>query len=87
MKTFTKPHFVGKFFFSFKNDELQWQGQIVSKVSEGVFLVQLHEWPTGEASDQVLFSVSDTMSWKFYDTAVESRSAFDKYESDEATAA
>jgi len=45
MKKPTKPHdFVGKFFFSFKNDELQWQGQVISKVSEGVFLVQMHEW-------------------------------------------
>ena len=35
MKKRTKPHdFVGKFFFSFKNDELQWQGQIINKVSE-----------------------------------------------------
>jgi hypothetical protein len=61
--------FVGRFFFSFKNDELQWQGQIISKVSEGVFLVQLHEWTTGESSSQVLFSVADMMGWKFYDSA------------------
>jgi hypothetical protein len=87
MKTVTKLHFVGKFFFSFKNDQLQWQGQVVCKVSEGVFLVQLHEWTTGESSDQVLFSVPDMMSWKFYDTAAESRSALDKYESERATAA
>jgi hypothetical protein len=45
MKKLTNPHdFVGKFFFGFKDDELQWQGQIISRVSEGVFLVQLHEW-------------------------------------------
>jgi hypothetical protein len=75
------------FFFSFKNDELQWQGQVVSKVSEGVFLVQLHEWTTGESSDQILFSVTDMMGWKFYDTAAESRSALDKYESERTTAA
>jgi hypothetical protein len=85
MTTVTKPHFAGKFFFSFKNDDLQWQGQIISKVSEGVFLVQLHEWTTGAPSDQVLFSVADMMSWKFYDTAAESRSALDNYESEKAT--
>jgi hypothetical protein len=37
MTTVTKPQFVGKYFFSFKNEELQWQGQIISKVSEGVY--------------------------------------------------
>jgi len=82
MKKLTKPqYFVGKFFCSFVNDELQWQGQIISNVSEGVFLVQLHEWTTGEPSDQILFSVPDMMGWKFYDTADDRRSALDKYES------
>jgi hypothetical protein len=76
MKKLTNPcDFVGRFFFSFKNDELQWQGRIISKVSEGVFLVQLHEWTTGESSSQVLFSVQDMMGWKFYDTAEAWRSA------------
>jgi hypothetical protein len=88
MKKLTKPHdFVGKFFFSFKNDELQWQGQIVGKVSEGVFLVQLHEWTKGQSSDQVLFSVPDMMSWKFYDTADDRRSALNEYESIKTTIA
>ena len=86
MKKLTEPYeFVGKFFFSFKNDELQWQGQIISKVSEGVFLVQLHEWTKGRSSDQVLFSVPDMMSWKFYDTADDWRSALNEYESIKAT--
>lgn len=79
--------FVGRFFFSFKNDELQWQGQIASKVSEGVFLVRLHEWTTGESSSQVLFSVADMMGWKFYDSAEAWRSALAEYESNKATAA
>ena len=88
MKKLTKTHdFVGKFFFSFKNDELQWQGQIISKVSEGVFLVQLHEWTKGQSSDQVLFSVPDMMSWKFYDTADDWRCALNEYESIKATVA
>ena len=85
MKKPTNPcDFVGRFFFSFKNDELQWQGQIISKVSEGVFLVQLHEWTTGESSSQVLFSVADMMGWKFYNTADDWRSALAKYESNKA---
>jgi hypothetical protein len=84
----TGPHyFVGKFFFSFKNDELQWRGRIISKVSEGVFLVQLHEWTTGELSDQVLVSVPDMMSWRFYDTAENWSSALNEYESKKATVA
>lgn len=78
---------MGKFFFSFKNDELQWRGQIISKVNEGVFLVQLHEWTTGASSDQVLVSVPDMMSWKFYDTIDEWCSALDEYESRKATVA
>ena len=84
----TGPHyFVGKFFFSFKNDELQWRGRIISKVSEGVFLVRLHEWTTGESSSQVLFSVADMMGWKFYDSAEDWRSALAEYESNQAAVA
>ena len=86
MKELTNPHdFIRKFFFSFKNDELQWQGQIISKVSEGVFLVQLHEWTTGETSDQFLVSVPAMMSWKFFDTADDSSSALGEYESQKAS--
>jgi hypothetical protein len=88
MKKLNNPHdFVGRFFFSFKNDELQWQGQIISKVSEAVFLVQLHEWTTGESSSQVLFSVAEMMGWKFYDTADDWRSALAQYECNQATVA
>ena len=88
MRKLAKPHdFVGKFFFSFKNDELQWQGQIFSKVSEGVLLVQLHEWTKGKSSDQVLFSVPDMMSWKFYGTADDWRPALSEYESIKASVA
>ena len=88
MKKLTNPHdFIGKFFFSFKNDELQWQGQIISKVSEGVFLVQLHQWTTGETSGQFLVPVPDVMSWKFFDTASDWRSALGEYESQKASVA
>jgi hypothetical protein len=88
MKKLTNPcDFVGRFFFSFKNDELQWQGRIISKVSEGVFLVQLHQWTTGESSSQVLFSVADMMGWKFYDTAEDWRSELTEYESNKAAVA
>jgi hypothetical protein len=91
MKKLANPcDFVGKFFFSFKNDELQWQGQIISKVTEGVFLVRLHEWnewTTGESSSQVLFSVADMMGWKFYDSAEDWRSALAEYESHQAAVA
>jgi hypothetical protein len=77
---------VGRFFFSFNNDELQWKGQIISKVSEGVFLVQ-HEWTTGKSSSQVLFPVPDMMGWKFYDTAEDWSSALAEYESNKAAVA
>jgi hypothetical protein len=43
--------------------------------------VQLHEWAKGKSSDQVVFSVPDMMSWKFYDTAEDWRSALNEYES------
>jgi hypothetical protein len=61
--------------------------RLISKVSEAVFLVQLHEWTTGESSSQVLFSVADMMGWKFYDTADDWRSALAQYESNQATLA
>jgi hypothetical protein len=88
MRKLTNPHdFIGKFFFSFKNDELQWQGQIISKVSESVFLVRLHEWTTGGSSDQFLVSVPDMMRWRFFDTADDWRSALGEYESQKASVA
>jgi hypothetical protein len=47
----------------------------------------MHEGTTGESNSQVLLSVPDMMSWKFYDTIDDWHSALAEYESSKATLA
>jgi hypothetical protein len=70
---------VGKFFLSFEDDGVSWQGRILSEVSAGVFLVQLHEWLMGEASDQILVSIPEMKKWKFYENVDDWRYNGDHY--------
>lgn len=58
---------VGKFFHSYKNGKISWQGHIIQKLSDTKYLVQLFEWVMGEASDQVIVELDDMKDWKFYD--------------------
>ncbi len=58
----------GKFFHSFENDKVKWQGYVVSEPKDGYFLVQLFDWLMGDLSDQKLVKLDDMVGWSFYDS-------------------
>ena len=65
---------VGKYFHSFpikegeKHRRITWQGRVIGKVSEGLYLVQLCEWLFGQPSNQRLVDIAMMMreEWQFY---------------------
>jgi hypothetical protein len=78
---------VGKFFHSFEPEGtyinpptriVKWQGQIRSKVKDGIYLVQLHDWIIGAAGDQILVPIEQMMDWKFYDDPADWRHWYEK---------
>lgn len=73
-----KHPFVGKWFHSIENGEIKWQGQILSEVTEGKFLIQLYSWIMGEPTDQIVVSVEEIVKWHFYATDEDMRFAYDK---------
>ena len=64
---------VGRYFHSIeKNDDgrnvVQWQGQVIEKISDEVYLVELFEWITGSDSYGKLVPLSDMLQWQFYES-------------------
>ena len=82
---------VGKYFHSYINGVIHWQGYVLSKQGivpalislygpeKDFYLVQLFEWLLGEPSDQVLINFSEMKEWKFYNTREELLSAYERY--------
>jgi hypothetical protein len=67
-KTKTQDVLVGKFFHSWKDGAIHWQGHILGSPAQGVYLVQLFEWLMGEPSSQHLVRLEDMCGWTFYST-------------------
>jgi hypothetical protein len=67
-----KSGLVGKWFHSFKTikdrdqREIDWQGQVLSRHPGNMYLVQLYEWISGSATDQLLVNFEDMKFWIFY---------------------
>lgn len=61
----------GKFFHTFKNKQVNWQGYVVSQPQEGYYLVQLFEWLMGEPLCKKLVRIDTMLDWDFYDTVEE----------------
>jgi hypothetical protein len=62
---------VGRFFHSIEGGKVDWQGEVIGRISEDRYLVQLFEWPMGELSVQRIVSVSEMSPWLFYTDADE----------------
>ena len=73
-----KKALVDKFFHTFKDGRVEWQGYIVSEPHPGFFLIQLFEWVTGEASCQKLVRIDKMMDWDFYDTDIEMNDTYER---------
>jgi hypothetical protein len=69
---------VGRWFHSFApSGVVQWQGQVLRRVSRDLFLVQLYEWFVGCASDEKLVRLADMVGWSFYDTNEQMNDAYE----------
>ena len=61
---------VGAFFHSFNEDgkTVAWQGQVISKVTDEIYLVLLFDWLVGQESIAKLVRLRDMLGWQFYRT-------------------
>ena len=69
----------GKFFHTFIDKQIEWQGYIISEPKNDFFLVQLFDWILGEPSNQKLVNINDMLSWNFYDSVEEMNDNYDRY--------
>jgi hypothetical protein len=76
-QTHKKHSLIGKFFHSFIDGKLSWQGVVKAEPVAGYFLVQLYEWLCGHPTDQELVPVAQMVGWRFYDDADDWRDAGD----------
>jgi len=73
----TQRALEGKFFHTFEDGSVCWQGYVVSKPQEGYYLVQLFEWFAGAPSCKKLMRIESMLGWDFYDTAEEMNSVYE----------
>ena len=57
------------------NGNVVWQGNVIEKINDKVYVVQFYEWLLGEESCMKLFFVEDMMNWDFYKTVDKMREA------------
>jgi hypothetical protein len=61
----------GKFFHSFEEGRVQWQGCVLGSPSPGYYLVQLFSWLSGEQTNQQIVPFEKMTDWYFYDSSEE----------------
>ena len=63
---------VGLWFLTYdSNANKEFQGQILSKLENNVYLVQLYDWVVGEASTMRLLSLDKLLNADFYKSVKE----------------
>jgi hypothetical protein len=60
---------IGKFFVSKSEGKDKWQGVVVDKITDSIYLVHLFDWMFGLPSDMKLISVHDIIrdEWDLYE--------------------
>ncbi|MDF0673749.1 MAG: GIY-YIG nuclease family protein [Nitrospira sp.] len=74
----TDKSLVGKFFHSFKDGKICWQGYIVADQADGYYLVQLFEWVLGDPSVQKVIHLGQMADWDFYGSTDEMYEAYER---------
>src|SRR5688572_19734976 len=64
---------VGHFFHTFTTEEdgcrlVDWQGQVIARVEDGFYLVELYSWFDGSPRNRQVVHISQMAEWWFYDT-------------------
>ena len=57
------------------NGNVIWQGQVIKKINDKVYIIQFYEWLLGEESCIKLFFLDEMMGWDFYKTVDAMREA------------
>jgi hypothetical protein len=70
---------VGKFFHSYVEGKMEWQGLVLGALPGDRFLVQLFGWIDGYPTDQLIVRLDDMSAWKFYDDTDGWSVAYEKY--------
>jgi hypothetical protein len=68
---------IGKYFHSFSDGNLSWQGVVTAEPAPGYFLVQLFDWFVGSPNDKKIIPIAQMIGWTFYDDADDWREAGD----------
>jgi len=68
-----------KWFHTYKDTEIAWQGHVLDYLPPRLVLVQLFSWLDGQPTCQKLLEVTD--DWSFYDTQEDMRDAWDLHRS------
>ena len=71
---------TNKWFHSCVNEKIEWQGHIIGKVKEGVYLVQLFSWIDGSPTNQAFTKMEDMIDWQLYDTNEDMNEAAERFE-------
>jgi hypothetical protein len=58
-KSPTRDPLVAKFFHSFKDDKVEWQGTVLARLADDRYLVQLFEWVLGYDYAQKIVPLSE----------------------------
>lgn len=80
MKKTTQPKsglngLVGKYFLTWKEGDIHWQGRVRNVYGETHIMVVLFDWWGGDPCGEKLVPLTETSTWTFYDTAKEMRYA------------
>ena len=65
-----KCKLTGKFFHTFYDDgehRIKGQGEVLTEMKPGFYLVQWFSWLSGCETNQELVKVDDMLGWEFYD--------------------
>lgn len=82
-----RSKYIGKWFHSWsRTGEIEWQGQVLERLDDGRYLVQLYEWVLGEESTQEVVYWQRMSKWSFYETNARMRRAYDRYARNAGTA-
>lgn len=67
---------VGRFFHSFEDGEIDWQGEVVGDIGDGRYLVALFSWLDGCSYKQQIVALNDMATWSFYDSSNDMNAAY-----------
>ena len=66
---------IGKFFHSWRDGQIEWQGKVTAVFGDSHIMVLLFDWAWGNPSEEKLVPLSETRDWSFYPNAKAMRRA------------